>query len=979
MSKAPSPSKPSGHKRILPAGVPPPQNAMANSPPQSSSSAGRSRAPLRVPHACNLCRKLKMRCEGPSDPPCNRCRGLAIPCVFEKVTKSEAEGGVSQRIKDLENRFSSMEGTMQEILVEIRRGSSSNIQSSRLESLSAPSGADVSSPTAYHGPSSSPYHRPSNVGEGSSTGSVSAFMPGAQSYPDSQYSPYQISTSSTSPGRAGSPSSSSTHSHSQNHQLFNSNIPGISHSRQSQSHGLPPLTSMLSPPPGFSHLLQSNQPPVGALGLPTNTALPQPLHNTLQSQRHTQHGFHAPYSSMAALGTSSMRTRPASTSENTLGETTPTSSSFGVSTSRFHPPPTSPMERRSYEMTTRDTHTQKRRLGSTASATSSDDEGDIPSSALLAPIEVLNDIASVAAGSPDEAPRSHLDRHFPKKRKRDSSSQRDQSGLRVGVDAGGTRNKSAGSIQSTRIDVDSHRTEKEFDVVEKGILSEDEAKELYTIYFSGCYRLLAVFDPARDTYESIKSRSPLCFCAILMVASKVRDGGGPPSELHNMLAKECVRMARETMFRESEDKAINVEAIDAMLLIAGWSHSTGGTGWLTAGHAIRCAVELGLHKALPRLAKKTRGRPATGNAEADGGLIVAARTWCALYVFEYQISFGTGRPAMMRGDKSLANAREILLKHPLSIATDHRLVSTCELLSLQAKIHEDLGPHDEPVNEPEIFGKLQEASRVIDDWFTEWDGIMGQEHPAGDFFRSSAAIQRAYANLFHHCIALRELKTAADVKSISPGMKGVVLAAIREARECIDICVNNGAYREGLRYAVAYTHTCAAFAGAFLLRFARLFPSDLDVMETVKLTEELASILSEVPAGHLARSLRDMVSQTRSRLNDHARSASGNRTRSGSSQTTPPSYPEPSPQFTNDFVQLIHPTPIVPPLSQPPPFNDQALADDFPDVSAADLFQGLLEYPAWIQTSMLGDLMQGQMSSSMPPDFSSVAIYGWDL
>ena len=76
-------------------------------------------------------------------------------------------------------------------------------------------------------------------------------------------------------------------------------------------------------------------------------------------------------------------------------------------------------------------------------------------------------------------------------------------------------------------------------------------------------------------------------------------------------------------------------------------------------------------------------------------------------------------------------------------------------------------------------------------------------------------------------------------------MKEMALSAIRSARECVELCVKNQAYRDGLKFAVAYTHTCAAFAGSFLLRFARLFPREMDVLETITLVEELALVLSQ--------------------------------------------------------------------------------------------------------------------------------------
>lgn len=46
----------------------------------------------------------------------------------------------------------------------------------------------------------------------------------------------------------------------------------------------------------------------------------------------------------------------------------------------------------------------------------------------------------------------------------------------------------------------------------------------------------------------MRSRSAFCFCAILLVASKVRDGGNPKSKTQLVLERECVRMARNTIY-----------------------------------------------------------------------------------------------------------------------------------------------------------------------------------------------------------------------------------------------------------------------------------------------------------------------------------------------------------------------------------------------------------------------------------------------
>lgn len=94
-------------------------------------------------------------------------------------------------------------------------------------------------------------------------------------------------------------------------------------------------------------------------------------------------------------------------------------------------------------------------------------------------------------------------------------------------------------------------------------------------------------------------------------------------------------------------------------------------------------------------------------------------------------------------------------------------------------------------------------------------------------------------------MALRDIRTIADTENISPELKEMALKAIASARECVELCVHNQAYRDGMKFAVAYTHTCAAFAGSFLLRFARLFPGEMDVLATIALVEELAQVLGQ--------------------------------------------------------------------------------------------------------------------------------------
>ncbi|KAG8820325.1 hypothetical protein FRC17_010197 [Serendipita sp. 399] len=458
---------------------------------------------------------------------------------------------------------------------------------------------------------------------------------------------------------------------------------------------------------------------------------------------------------------------------------------------------------------------------------------DIPAHALLAPIEVINDLAASTGDSGRP----------PRKRKRTES---------FGVD-----DYEMDSSKNTEHRGNVPYETKELDVVEKGLISEIEAQELYALYFSGCYRILAMFDPKLDTYQSLRQRSPFCFCCLLMVGAKVRDGGRQPSPIQLSLEREASEAVKETLFKPVK----RIEIVQGMLLIdhqqlliAAWSYSAGGTGWITAGHALRCAVDLGLDKALQHLSVRMK-EGKSGDGEVDQNLVRACRTWCALFVFEYQLAFGMRRPAMM-GDNAKEHidlARDTLLKHPLSIPTDVRLVSTCQLLCIQYRIHQRLDLNREQIHSNQyIIDVLRDARNQIDAWQNEWDRVMSVNHDEHGFYRSSAAIQRAYAHLFHNSLAIQNIRTKAQAKAISPEIKGVAFEAVEAAKEALNIVLHHDEYREGLRFgtdeegaAISYTHICAAFAGGFLLRMARLFPNDFDINQTCTLVESVARVLSE--------------------------------------------------------------------------------------------------------------------------------------
>lgn len=82
-----------------------------------------------------------------------------------------------------------------------------------------------------------------------------------------------------------------------------------------------------------------------------------------------------------------------------------------------------------------------------------------------------------------------------------------------------------------------------------------------------------------------------------------------------------------------------------MLLLAAWSTN----GWLPSGHAMRMALDLGLHLALEKLADESKKRSPEEERDlgqfyrthlsprtTDESVVVSARIWLCLYAFDHQ-------------------------------------------------------------------------------------------------------------------------------------------------------------------------------------------------------------------------------------------------------------------------------------------------------------------------------------------------------
>jgi hypothetical protein len=89
------------------------------------------------------------------------------------------------------------------------------------------------------------------------------------------------------------------------------------------------------------------------------------------------------------------------------------------------------------------------------------------------------------------------------------------------------------------------------------------------------------------------------------------------------------------------------------------------------------------------------------------------------------LSYGTGRPAILKDDESIWECRH-LLQHPLAIEDDMRLVSTVELMAIRERVHNNI-PTEGPVD-AKTFTSLSQADSEFRHWYKTWDTAFSQKY-----------------------------------------------------------------------------------------------------------------------------------------------------------------------------------------------------------------------------------------------------------
>lgn len=101
----------------------------------------------------------------------------------------------------------------------------------------------------------------------------------------------------------------------------------------------------------------------------------------------------------------------------------------------------------------------------------------------------------------------------------------------------------------------------EQDPISAGVMTEDQAKVLFDVFYLRLNPFINLFDPSLHTCQYVRAKSPFLFTAILMASSKF---------FRAEAFKQCQRMANELAIRAFAEGTRTVEVVQAFACMTYW-------------------------------------------------------------------------------------------------------------------------------------------------------------------------------------------------------------------------------------------------------------------------------------------------------------------------------------------------------------------------------------------------------------------------
>ncbi|RAH82364.1 hypothetical protein BO86DRAFT_361209 [Aspergillus japonicus CBS 114.51] len=405
----------------------------------------------------------------------------------------------------------------------------------------------------------------------------------------------------------------------------------------------------------------------------------------------------------------------------------------------------------------------------------------------------------------------------------------------------------------------SNKADLRSDVIARGIISEEQARSMYERFFNGSKNFLALFDPIRDTFDSIRSRSLFCFSVMIYIASRAVLDLRSNTHLQRVLQDEAQRLAEDSFF----ERPTKVETVQGMVLLAAYSEKT----WFSTALILRTALDSGLEKSLDTLlSQQTVPRSALSATLEERKLVWQTRTWLISFTLELDVASGTGRKSRIDAVDTTKLRR--FLDYPLSLPCDMRTICIIEIHQLRSQfrmiiensktIHEIVG-----VELPAVMARLQT-------WWNTWDEIHNNNgFHAGAFQRCSLKLMHNYARIFAFCASLARIQklqcgsTESDSDTDDPDVSHLWRSLASATMDQLGLIISETSYRCQLTWTPTYPALTIAFVTTFALRIARWRPDLIDQDLLLERAQLICDLLKQPPYPDIHRTVSIFVNYGR--------------------------------------------------------------------------------------------------------------------
>ncbi|GFF98565.1 hypothetical protein IFM61606_03023 [Aspergillus udagawae] len=402
------------------------------------------------------------------------------------------------------------------------------------------------------------------------------------------------------------------------------------------------------------------------------------------------------------------------------------------------------------------------------------------------------------------------------------------------------------------------------DVIARGIITEEQARGIYERFMNGSKNFLPLFDPVRDTFDSIRSRSLFCFTVIIYLASRAVPELRSNSHLQRVLQDEAQKLAEDSFF----ERPTKLETVQGMILLAAYSEKS----WFSTALILRTALDSGLEKSLDTLLAQTNTPRSYLSATMEDRILVwQTRTWLITYTTELDIAAGTGRKSRVN-ELDVAKLRKYL-DYPLSLPSDMRTVSVIEIHQLRARARRTI---DSTTAGQLLSTELPAIMRRLEEWWKTWDGIHDRKKlnarldrrdadwvengfHAGAFQRSSLKYMLNYARVYVLCATIARIQKRPSSEVLPDPESDAVLGLWKSLVEIImgqmALLVNETAYRCQLTWSPTYPALTIAFITTFAVRVARWHPALIDQSLVLQRAQQMSEILKLPPYPDIHRTV----------------------------------------------------------------------------------------------------------------------------